>query len=143
MGPKQALRGPAASFGTESLHMQSDPSQDTGIECGLNVEAPGRQVRLVRTFSFEAAHRLPKAAPGHKCGRLHGHSFRVELTCEGEIDPEMGWLIDFAEIKRAVEPFIEQLDHQDLNAIEGLENPTSENIARWIWSRVKPHLALL
>ncbi len=143
VGPKQALRQQAAFFGTESLHMQGDPRPDTGVECDLNVEALGRHVRLVRTFSFEAAHRLPEAAPGHKCGRLHGHSFQVELTCEGEIDSKMGWLIDFAEIKKAVEPFIEELDHHYLNEIEGLENPTAENIARWIWSRVKPHLTLL
>ena len=100
-------------------------------------------VRLAREFTFEAAHRLPNAPPGHKCARLHGHSFRVELLCEGEIDPHAGWLLDFAEIKRAFTPLYEQLDHRYLNEIDGLENPTAENLARWIWLRLKPELPLL
>ena len=103
----------------------------------------GRTVRLVRGFSFEAAHRLPNAPEGHKCTRLHGHSYRVELVCEGEADPATGWLVDFGEIKRAFAPLHEQLDHRYLNEIDGLENPTAENLARWIWVRLKPHLATL
>ena len=101
------------------------------------------RVRLVRRFGFEAAHRLPEAPEGHKCRRLHGHSFKVELACEGEVDSRTGWLIDFADIKAAFEPIHEQLDHRYLNEIEGLENPTAEVLARWIWRRVKPGLALL
>ena len=103
----------------------------------------GNSVRLVREFCFEAAHRLPNAPEGHKCRRLHGHSFRVQLVCEGEIDPQTGWLIDFGEIKRAFEPLLDRLDHRYLNEIEGLENPTAENIARWIWQRLRPQLAVL
>lgn len=102
-----------------------------------------RAARLVREFTFEAAHRLPHAPAGHKCGRLHGHSFRVELICEGEVDPRTGWLVDFGEIKSAFAPLYDQLDHSYLNEIEGLENPTAEAIARWIWIRFKPRLALL
>lgn len=102
-----------------------------------------RRVRLVRDFAFDAAHRLPCAPPGHACGRVHGHSFGVQIACEGEIDPEAGWLIDFAEIERALRPLLDQLDHQYLNEIEGLENPTAEHIARWIWVRLKPRLPLL
>lgn len=105
--------------------------------------AAGQRVRLVREFSFEAAHRLPNAPAGHKCRRLHGHSFRVELVCEGEIDPKTGWLLDFAEIKRAFQPFLKRLDHHYLNEVRGLENPTAENLARWIWVSVKPMLPLL
>jgi len=103
----------------------------------------GAAVRLVRAFTFEAAHRLPHAPPAHKCRRLHGHSFRVELICQGEIDPATGWLVDFAEIKRVFDPLLDRLDHQYLNEIEGLENPTAENIARWIWSGLKPSLPML
>ncbi len=103
----------------------------------------GNRVRLVREFTFEAAHRLPHAPPDHKCRRLHGHSFRVELVCEGEIDPQAGWLVDFADIKRVFTPLFSQLDHHYLNEIEGLENPTAEHLARWIWTRLKPALPLL
>jgi len=97
-------------------------------------------VRLTREFTFEAAHRLPNVPEGHKCARLHGHSFRVELVCEGQVDPRTGWLVDFAELKRAFEPLFDLLDHRYLNEIDGLENPTAENIARWIWKRIKPTL---
>ena len=103
----------------------------------------GRRVRVARSFGFEAAHRLPNVPEGHKCRRLHGHSFRVELICEGEIDPHTGWLIDFADIKRAFEPVYARLDHRYLNEIDGLENPTSENVARWIWKRVRATLPML
>jgi 6-pyruvoyltetrahydropterin/6-carboxytetrahydropterin synthase len=104
---------------------------------------PERRVRLVRSFTFEAAHRLPMVPADHKCGRLHGHSFRVELVCEGQVDPQSGWLIDFAEIKATFKPWLQQLDHRYLNDIEGLENPTAENLAHWIWVRLKPELPSL
>jgi len=105
--------------------------------------APRCRVRLARGFSFEAAHRLPQAPPGHKCSRLHGHSFRVELLCEGDIEPLYGWLVDFAEIKRSFATVLDLLDHRYLNEIDGLDNPTAENLARWIWERVKPRLPTL
>ena len=98
------------------------------------------RVRLTRDFTFEAAHLLPKAPAGHKCRRLHGHSFRVEVQVEGEVDPETGWLLDFGEIKEVIEPLRAQLDHYYLNEIQGLENPTSENLCGWIWERLKPKL---
>ena len=101
------------------------------------------QVRLIRDFTFEAAHLLPKAPEGHKCRRLHGHSFRVEVTVEGEVDPATGWLLDYGEIRRLVEPLRAQLDHYYLNEVTGLENATSENLARWIWDRLKPSLPSL
>jgi queuosine biosynthesis protein QueD len=103
----------------------------------------GNRVRLVKSFTFEAAHRLPNLPEDHKCRRLHGHSFSVEIICEGEIDPETGWLVDFGEIKSSFRPLYEQLDHRYLNEVPGLENPTAENIARWIWIRLKPDLACL
>lgn len=103
----------------------------------------GSHVQLVREFTFEAAHRLPNAPAGHKCLRLHGHSFRVEIVCEGEIDRETGWLVDFGEIKAAFAPIFEKLDHRYLNEVDGLENPTAENLAHWIWVRMKPRLPVL
>ena len=83
---------------------------------------------------------MPNVPPGHKCGRLHGHSFRVELRLLGTVDEQMGWFRDFADVKSAFKPLEDQLDHHYLNEISGLENPTSENLARWIWSRLKPEL---
>jgi 6-pyruvoyltetrahydropterin/6-carboxytetrahydropterin synthase len=80
---------------------------------------------------------------GHKCRRLHGHSYRVRISVAGDLDPDLGWVIDFAEIKRAFEPIWQQLDHHYLNDIEGLENPTAEVIAAWIWQRLAPELPLL
>lgn len=95
-------------------------------------------VELYKQFTFEAAHRLPNVPAGHKCARLHGHSFGVELRVAGPIDPAMGWVMDFADIKAAFKPIYEQLDHHYLNDIPGLENPTSEVLAVWIWDRMKP-----
>lgn len=100
-------------------------------------------MELFKVFHIEAAHKLPNLPEGHKCRRLHGHSFRVEIHIEGEVDPELGWVMDFADLKAAFEPLYRQLDHHYLNEIEGLENPTSENLARWIWQRLKPDLPLL
>ncbi|MBI3831624.1 MAG: 6-carboxytetrahydropterin synthase QueD [Planctomycetes bacterium] len=98
---------------------------------------------LVKTFTFEAAHRLPHAPEGNKCRRLHGHSFVIDVCVAGEVDARTGWVMDFAELKLAAQPVIESLDHQYLNEIAGLENPTSEVLARWLWERLKPALPLL
>ncbi len=95
---------------------------------------------IFKEFTFEAAHRLPHVPAGHKCARLHGHSFRVELHVRGPVDPATGWVMDFADIKRAFQPLYDQLDHNYLNEIEGLANPTSEHLARWIWRRLRPSL---
>ncbi len=98
---------------------------------------------LFTDFTFEAAHRLPNLPPEHKCARLHGHSFRVRVTLTGEVDPRLGWVLDFADIKQAFAPLHAVLDHRYLNEVPGLENPTSEVVARWIWERLKPSLPLL
>ena len=100
-------------------------------------------VRLSKSFGFEAAHWLPCFPEGHKCRRMHGHSFRVDVIVEGELDPAVGYLIDFADIKRATEPIERALDHRCLNEIDGLGNPTSEMVAAWIWARLKPALPML
>jgi 6-pyruvoyltetrahydropterin/6-carboxytetrahydropterin synthase len=101
------------------------------------------KIELRKTFQFEAAHRLPHVPADHKCARLHGHSFKVEVAVAGECDPKLGWLMDYAEVSAAFKPILKQLDHYYLNDIPGLENPTSENVARWIWERLKPSLPLL
>ncbi len=97
-------------------------------------------MEIFRTFTFEAAHYLPKTPEGHKCRRMHGHSFAAHVYLRGEVDPETGWIMDFADVKRAFRPLEEQLDHTVLNDVEGLDNPTSENLARWIWERLAPEL---
>jgi len=100
-------------------------------------------MELRKTFQFEAAHYLPHLPEDHKCRRLHGHSFQAEIVVEGECDPKLGWVIDYAHITAAFKPLWEQLDHHYLNEIDDLENPTSENVAVWIWDRLKPALPIL
>lgn len=101
------------------------------------------RMELRKSFQFEAAHLLPRLPRGHKCRRLHGHSFMVEVVVAGECDAKLGWLMDYADMSQAFRPVWEQLDHRYLNQIRGLENPTSENVAAWIWRRLKPRLPLL
>jgi 6-pyruvoyltetrahydropterin/6-carboxytetrahydropterin synthase len=96
-----------------------------------------------KEFTFEAAHRLPNVPAGHKCARLHGHSYRVTLHVSGPVDERMGWIIDFGEITDAWRPLHAILDHYFLNEISGLENPTSEVLAKWVWDRIRPTLPLL
>lgn len=97
-------------------------------------------MEIWREFTFESAHRLPNVPEGHKCARLHGHSFRVEVHVRGPLDPTFGWVMDFADLKAAWRPLHEALDHRYLNEIPGLENPTSEVLARWVWARLAPVL---
>ena len=98
---------------------------------------------IYKIFRIEAAHRLPNVPPDHKCARLHGHSFRIEVRLRGEPDPVTGWLMDFADLKRAFAPVFDALDHRYLNEVPGLENPTSERLAEWVWQRLRPALPLL
>ena len=98
---------------------------------------------IFKRFTLEAAHRLPNVPAGHKCARLHGHSFQVEVHVSGEPGADTGWVMDFSDIKAAFAPIHAQLDHHCLNDVEGLENPTSERLASWIWDRLKPALPLL
>jgi len=97
-------------------------------------------MEIRKSFTIEAAHRLPNLPPSHKCARLHGHSFNVEIAVGGPIDREKGWILDYGEIKQAFQPLFDQLDHNYLNDIPGLQNPTSELLAVWIWDRLKPEL---
>jgi 6-pyruvoyltetrahydropterin/6-carboxytetrahydropterin synthase len=100
-------------------------------------------VEIFKAFTLESAHRLPNVPAGHKCARLHGHSFRVEIHVSGPVDPQLGWVMDFADVKAAFDPLFRQLDHSYLNDVPGLENPTSENLARWIWQKLEPTLPQL
>ena len=100
-------------------------------------------MRLYKDFSFEAAHRLPNVPAGHKCARLHGHSFLVRVTVDGPVGERTGWVMDFADLKVAFAPLHDRLDHRYLNEIAGLENPTSEVLARWIWRELRPTLPAL
>lgn len=97
------------------------------------------RIELVKEFHFEAAHQLPMVPPDHKCFRMHGHSYRIEVMAEGEVDPQMGWLVDFGAVSAIVEPILKQeLDHRTLNDVPGLENPTAEHLCVWLWKRLQP-----
>lgn len=100
-------------------------------------------MEIFKIFYIEAAHYLPNVPDGHKCKRLHGHSFRIEIYVCGDNLNDLGWVQDFAEISNKFKPILEQLDHHYLNEVEGLENPTSENLAKWIWVRLKASLSNL
>jgi len=100
-------------------------------------------MEIFREYRIEAAHRLPNLPETHKCYRLHGHSFRIAVYVCGEAGDDTGWVMDFADIDSAFTPIFESLDHRYLNEIEGLENPTSENLARWIWSKIGKALPCL
>jgi 6-pyruvoyltetrahydropterin/6-carboxytetrahydropterin synthase len=93
-------------------------------------------MKIFKEFTFEAAHRLPLVPKNHKCSKLHGHSFRVRVNIEGPLN-EMGWVMDFSELKEICSPHINELDHSFLNDVVGLDNPTSENIAIWLWKKLK------
>lgn len=116
----------------------------SGLRAGLPWQAPrlcwAMRCTLVKDFRFEAAQTLPGLPGDHKCKRMHGHSFKLEIAVTGEVDPAIGWVYDHADISRAMKPLLEQLDHAYLNDIEGLENPTIENMAAWLWRRLAPQL---
>jgi len=101
------------------------------------------EVELIKTFRFDAAHALPNVPADHKCRRVHGHSYRIDIHVTGPVDPEAGWVMDFGDINRAVAPQLDALDHRMLSDIPGLENSTSERIAGYFWERLKPILPLL
>lgn len=98
------------------------------------------KMEIEKSFRIEAAHRLPRLPADHKCSRLHGHSFRLTVRVAGEVDPDLGWVVDYGEIKRAFAPLFDALDHRYLNEVPGLENPTSEVLAMWVWERLVPRL---
>ena len=100
-------------------------------------------MQVFKQFTFDSAHFLPNVPPGHKCKEIHGHTYRLVVYIEGELDPNVGWVMDFAELKRVIDPIVKEIDHKLLNNISGLENPTCERIAVWIWDHIKPQIPLL
>ena len=100
-------------------------------------------MEIFKEFTIESAHRLPFVPEDHKCARLHGHSFHITIHVSGDLDAELGWVQDFADIATAFAPIRERLDHRYLNEIPGLENPTSENLCIWIWKELAPALPML
>ena len=100
-------------------------------------------MEIFKEFTIEAAHWLPNVPEGHKCRRMHGHSFRIRVHVSGPVDPQLGWVVDFADIRGAFLAIEDQIDHHCLNEVEGLENPTSENLARWLWKKLRPALPAL
>lgn len=97
-------------------------------------------MEIYKEFTFEAAHHLPHVAPDHPCARAHGHSFTLRVSVRGPVEPRAGWVLDFGDLVTAAAPVIAELDHHHLNEIPGLENPTTELLARWMWKRLKPGL---
>jgi len=100
-------------------------------------------MEIFKTVHFEAAHWLPRVPETHPCRRLHGHGYKLEIHVSGPVDSQAGWVLDFGDIRQAIQPVLGQLDHHCLNDVPGLENPTSENLIRWIWLRLKPVLPAL
>jgi 6-pyruvoyltetrahydropterin/6-carboxytetrahydropterin synthase len=98
---------------------------------------------LTKTIGFESAHFLPTFPQDHKCRRMHGHSFRVDVTITGKVDPDAGYLMDFGELSALLRPIVDRLDHRVLNDIPGLENPTAELVAKYLWDALSPDLPLL
>ena len=98
---------------------------------------------IFKEFTFDSAHSLPNVPEGHKCKAIHGHTYHLKVLIEGDLDPHLGWVMDFSDLKHVVKPVIDQIDHKYMNELEGLENPTCEAIAKWLWERIKPELPLL
>lgn len=110
--------------------------------CGLKTRQEERMV-IFKKFAFDSAHFLPNVPEGHKCKNVHGHTYHLTVYLEGDLVDDLEWVMDFKDLKDVVKPVVDQLDHQLMNDIEGLENPTAERITVWIWDRIKPKLPLL
>lgn len=100
-------------------------------------------MEIYKVFTIDVAHSLPAVPEGHKCSKVHGHTFRIEVHLSGPVDPVKGWVMDFAEITALFQPVQKRLDHKYLNEIEGLENPTSENLSKWLWKELRATLPYL
>lgn len=101
------------------------------------------EMEIYKSFRFDAAHRLTGVPPEHKCSAMHGHSYEISIYLRGPVNPQTGFVMDFGDLVKVCDPVLKQMDHAILNEIEGLENPTSENMSVWLWSKLKPELPLL
>lgn len=131
----------ARNRGMDSCRQTQRPFPTSDAQIYMEADAARRLImraRLTKDFTFEAAQTLPKAPQGHKCRRIHGHSFKVEVSIEGEVDPTVGWIYDHANISAAMKPLLKILDHSYINDVEGLGNPTIENMAEWFWKKLEP-----
>ena len=99
-------------------------------------------MEIFKQFTFDSAHFLPNVPLEHKCRQVHGHTYRLLVYLEGDLDPHIGWVMDFSDVKRVIDPIVKSIDHKMLNDIEGLENPTCERIAVWLWNKIKPDLPM-
>ena len=100
-------------------------------------------MQIFKQFTFDSAHFLPNVPEGHKCKEIHGHTYHLTVYLDGDLDEKLGWVIDFTDVKNVIDPIIKSIDHQFLNNISGLENPTSEVMAIWLWNKIKPELPQL
>ncbi len=99
-----------------------------------------KKVEVYKEFTIDCAHSLPHVPDDHKCKNVHGHTYKIRVVAEGELHPSLGWVLDFADLKAAFQPVKDALDHRYLNDIAGLENPTAEMIAVWIWDKLYPEI---
>lgn len=93
-------------------------------------------MRICKTFTFDAAHRLDLLPPDHKCHHLHGHTYRVDIIVTGGVDASVGWVVDYADVAKAWQPLFDKLDHKYLNDVGGLSIPTTETLAVWIYDQL-------
>lgn len=100
-------------------------------------------MKIFKEFTFDSAHFLPNVPDGHKCKNMHGHTYRLTVFFEGQLVKDLEWVVDFAEVKKIINPIINQIDHKLINDIEGLENPTCERVAVWLWNKIKPKMPQL
>ena len=124
-------------FAMNESNLAMDDQRDKSI---LSLTKVLMLAKIIKEFRFEAAHTLPSLPEGHKCRRMHGHSFKVEIHIEGEVDPQIGWVYDHKCISEAMDPLMNALDHSYLNEIEGLESPTIEMMAAWFWRKLESQL---
>ena len=95
---------------------------------------------IYKKFNIESARSIPNLPKTHPCHHIHGHSFKIIISVQGDVNEQNGFVVDFQDIDDAFDPLKKELDHSYLNDIEDLQNPTSENICIWIWNKIQSSL---